>query len=134
MEVFKSSMFTTCLNSSKTVVPKTWLIDLTPRKVKHADVFSALYSKSLRNKKNLNVEREREFASRSRTHCSAMVITAIFTRSFWKSCIFIRKFSSNHNTGLQSWDYPRWILSERADQSHLTMKSFIIQLVFTTSA
>ena len=59
----------------------------------------------------------------------------LFTKEvFERVAISFKKTSNIHNKGWTRWDYPRWILAERVDQSHLTLESFTIELVSIASA
>ena len=78
---------------------------------------------------------ETDFASRGKINPLQKRFEAtVYTRGCGNCSNFFRKTSNIHNKGWTRWDYPPSILSERVDQSHLTMQLFTIELVSNAPA
>ena len=106
-----------------------------PKNVKNSDFLSILYSKPLRECRKPKFEIGDRIASRNMTDPSGMIISHSLQKKSFQSCRnFFQKTSNIHNKGWARRDYPRWTLSERVDQSLVTMESFTIELVSNASA
>ena len=68
------------------------------------------------------------------TYTSGRFLSHSLHKRFSKFCNFLQKTSNINNKGWTRWEYPRCILSERVDQSHLTTESFKRELVSNASA
>ena len=86
------------------------------------------------NFRNLSLKMETEFASRSMTYPSGRVFRPQFTQKVCEIVLIFQNTSNVHNKGWTRWDYPRYILSERVNQTHLTIEIFTKKLVSIATA